>query len=184
MSVNRATLQGAFDLVELFQREGVPAIIAGGAARDIFFGVQPKDIDVIVCGISMETASEILAKSKLETVPFWIYNGAASDRLVGGFKLVGADIDVCLYDCTCVTEAVDSFDFNLNQFVISGIHHGIDGAHVRFVGDIHWSQLVAVRKDFSQARHDKMQVKWLDLSWRRVTGETVEVPVGGLDGPF
>ena len=43
MSVNRATMQGAFDLCELFQKEGVPSIIAGGAARDIYFGVTPKD---------------------------------------------------------------------------------------------------------------------------------------------
>ncbi|WP_426101452.1 hypothetical protein [Pseudomonas sp. PSPC3-3] len=184
MSVNRATMQGAFDLCELFQMGGVPSIIAGGAARDIYFGVTPKDIDVIICGISMETASEILAWAGIASTPFHIYNGAASDRLVGGFKLVGTDIDVCLYDCTDVSEAIDAFDFNLNQFVISGIHHGIDGAHVRFVGDIHWSTLAAVRKDFTPARHDKMQDKWRDLSWRRATGETVEVPVGGPDGSF
>ncbi|MBM1189365.1 hypothetical protein [Pseudomonas weihenstephanensis] len=184
MSVNRATMQGAFDIVEMFQKEGVPAIIAGGAARDIYFGVRPKDIDVIIAGISMATAAEILEKVGIVSVGFHIYNGAATDRLLGGYKLVGTDIDICVYDCDDVMDAVDSFDFNLNQFIISGIHHGIDGAHVRFVGARHWSTLVPVRKDYTKERHDKMQVKWLDLSYRRATGEAVEVPVGGPDGAF
>lgn len=184
MAVTRATMQGAFDIVELFQKEGVPAIIAGGAARDIFFGVRPKDIDVIIAGVSMATTAEILAKAGLDSVGFHVYNGAKADRLVGGFKLVGTDIDICVYECDDVMEAVDSFDFNLNQFVISGIHHGIDAAHVRFVGARHWSTLVPVRRDYTKDRHDKMQVKWLDLSWRRATGEPLEVPVGGPDGSF
>ncbi|KPA96916.1 hypothetical protein [Pseudomonas asplenii] len=184
MSVTRATVQGAFDIVELFQKEGVPAIIAGGAARDIFFGVRPKDIDVIVADISMAKAAEILERAGISSVSFHIYNGAATDRLLGGYKLVGTNIDICVYDCDDVSEAVGAFDFNLNQFVISGIHHGIDGAHVRFVGDRHWSTLVPVRKDYTKERHDKMQVKWLDLTYRRATGESVEVPVGGPDGAF
>jgi hypothetical protein len=184
MSVTRATMQGAFDIVELFQKEGVPSIIAGGCARDIYFGVKPKDIDVIVAGISMEKASEILAEAGIVSVGFHIYNGAASDRLLGGYKLVGTDVDVCVYECDSVSEAVNAFDFNLNQFVISGVQHGIDGAHVRFVGSKHWSKLEPVRKDYTKDRHDKMQVKWLDLVWRRATGEAIEVPVGGPDGSF
>ncbi|KMT52115.1 hypothetical protein [Pseudomonas fildesensis] len=184
MSVNRATMQGAFDLCELFQKEGVPSIIAGGAARDIYFGVTPKDIDVIICCDDKLYASSILEKAGIAHSVIHFYNESSSDRIIGVFKIAGTNIDVCLYDCTDVSEAVDAFDFNLNQFVISGIHHGIDGAHVRFVGQTHWSTLAAVRKDYSLKRLEKMQAKFLDLRDRRATGETVEVPVGGVNGPF
>ena len=184
--INRASLQAAFDLLDLLKAKGLEAIIAGGCARDIFFGVKPKDIDIIVVDTQMDVIEALLAEANVAAVGFHMYRGEeTSDRIVGGFKLAGVDIDVLLYRCTTVSEAIDAFDFNLNQFAIVDTRHGIDGAHVRFVGKHHWGQLVAVREDSSAERRGRMLDKYIDLIPRRATGELInEAPVGGDNGPF
>jgi hypothetical protein len=184
--INRASLQAAFDLLDLLKGKGYQAIIAGGCARDIFFGVKPKDIDIIVVDTTMGDVEITLREANVAAVGFHMYRGeVTSDRIIGGYKLTGCDIDVILYRCTSITEAIDAFDFNLNQFAISGTQHGIDGAHVRFVGKHHWGQLVAVREDTTAARKGRMIEKFADLIPRRATGEIAsEAPVGGFDGAF
>lgn len=185
MSVNRAMLQGAFDIVELLHKEGVPAIIAGGAARDIFFGVAPKDVDIICAGVDHYRITDILLKANLNFKQFPKYHtGSDSDRLAGVWKVEESNIDIILYDTECVSEAIGKFDYNLNQFAVVGVHRGIDGAYVRFMGDQHWSQLVRLRDDARGPRAAKMEDKWFDLAWRRATGESSEAPVGGPDGLY
>lgn len=164
---NRSTLQGAVDLMEFLQAAGVRCVIAGGAPRDLFFGVTPKDVDIVVAGSDMETVSKLLSKAGADFIPFHLYHdGLTSDRISGGFKLVGGDIDVVVYDVLNTSEAIEAFDFNLNQFVLSETQRGLDEAVIRFIGEDHWTNLVPVRKDFSEARHGRMQEKWLDLVWR------------------
>lgn len=184
--INRASLQAAFDLLEHLQSKGVQCIIAGGCARDIFFGVKPKDIDIIVTGQGPRAVEAILERANLQTRFIPLYNGSGSDRIKGCFKLSSVNIDVVLYECSDVSEAIEAFDFNLNQFAILGTQHGIDGAYVRFLGDAHWGKLVPVRQDCTAERHQKMLGKYLDLVPRRATAEVLpnEVPVGGDDGPF
>lgn len=183
--INRASLQAAFDLVEHLQGQGHECIIAGGCARDIFFGVRPKDIDIIVVGTTMANLRATLEKANLSFREFYLYNDGPSDRIIGGFKLNQVPIDVILYHGSCVTHAIDAFDFNLNQFAITGIRHGIEGATVRFVGTEHWGRLVPVRSDCTEERRAKIIEKYLDLVPRRATGEIpMEVSVGGDHGPF
>lgn len=184
--INRASLQAAFDLLDLLKSKGYEAIIAGGCARDIFFGVKPKDIDIILVNTDMGEVEETLREANVAAVGFHMYRGeVTSDRIMGGFKLVGVDIDVVIYRCYSISEAIEAFDFNLNQFAIVDTRHGIDGAYVRFVGQHHWGQLVAVREDTTADRRGRMIDKYIDLVPRRATGELVnEAPVGGSDGLF
>lgn len=184
--ITRASLQASFDLLEHLQSKGIQCIIAGGCARDIFFGVKPKDIDIIVVNASIAEIDRIMAEANLPSRMFTFYEGSASDRIMACWKLSSVDIDVVLYDCTTVTQAIDCLDFNLNQFAIVGTRHGIDGATVRFLGEEHWGKLRPVRQDFTEARHQKMLLKYLDLVPRRATGEVLpsEVSVGGVNGPF
>lgn len=184
--INRATLQGAFDLVDYIKSRGIDAIIAGGCARDIFFGVKPKDIDIIVAGCTMDEMEYYLGEANVAAVGFHMYRGeCTSDRIIGGFKLVDSDIDVVLYRAETVSEAIDAFDFNLNQFAIMETWRGVDFAYVRFVGQHHWGQLVAVREDTTAERRGRMWDKYIDLIPRRATGELhFEAPVGGVDGPY
>lgn len=170
--MNRTLLQGGFDLVEHLIDQGVGAIIAGGCARDLFFGVEPKDIDIICAGVDPETVSKALDAGGFNYLQFPKYHtGSDSDRLQGVWKLEGSNIDVILYETESVSEAIEKFDYNLNQFCIAGIQRGIEGAYVRFVGVEHWSKLVLLREDARGTRAAKMEQKWLDLVWRRATGE-------------
>lgn len=184
--ITRASLQAAFDLLDFLKSKGFEAIIAGGCARDIFFGVKPKDIDIIVVNTDMAEVEEALREANLAAVGFHMYRGeVTSDRIMGGFKLVGADIDVVLYRCYSVSEAINAFDFNINQFALVDTRFGIDGASVRFVGEHHWGQLVAVRDDSSASRKGRMLDKYIDLIPRRATGElTNSAPVGGAHGIY
>lgn len=184
--INRASLQAAFDLLDLLKAKGFKAIIAGGAARDIFFGVKPKDIDIIVVDTTMDAVENTLREATVAAVGFHMYRGeVTSDRIIGGYKIAGVDIDIVLYRCESVAEAIDAFDFNLNQFAIVDTRHGVDGAFVRFVGKHHWGQLVAVREDTTASRKGRMIDKYIDLIPRRATGELIsEAPVGGADGLF
>lgn len=175
--MNRSTLQGGLDLVEHLIDHGIGAIIAGGCARDLFFGVAPKDIDIICAGCTPDDIDRALAATPYTVEKFPKYHtGSDSDRLQGVWKLEGVNIDVILYETDTVSEAIDKFDYNLNQFAVIGIQHGIEGAYVRFVGEHHWSKLVRLRDDARGPRAAKMEQKWLDLTWRRATGENqVEV---------
>lgn len=162
--MNRSLLQGGFDLCEFLMERGIGAIIAGGCARDCFFGVEPKDIDIICAGSTPETVSRALDEGGYSYEKFPKYHtGSDSDRLQGVWKIEGSNIDVILYETDCVFEAIQKFDYNLNQFCIVGIQRGIEGAKIRFVGEHHWSNLVRLREDARGSRAEKMEAKWLDL---------------------
>ena len=162
--MNRSLLQGGFDLCEHLMGLGIGAIIAGGCARDLFFGVEPKDIDIICAGSDPETVSRALDEGGYSYEKFPKYHtGSDSDRLQGVWKIEGSNIDVILYETECVYEAIGKFDYNLNQFAIVGIQRGIDEATIRYFGDVYWSKLVRLREDARGSRAEKMEVKWLDL---------------------
>ncbi|QNJ57508.1 tRNA nucleotidyltransferase [Pseudomonas phage PlaquesPlease] len=165
--MNRSLLQGGFDLCEHLIGHGIGAIIAGGCARDLFFGVVPKDIDIICAGSDPETVSRALDEGGFtyHKLPKY-HTGSDSDRLQGVWKIEGSDIDVILYETECVSEAIQKFDYNLNQFAITGIQRGIEGATIRFMGAHCWGNLVRLREDARGDRAEKMEAKWLDLSWR------------------
>lgn len=179
--MNRSTLQGAIDILDALQAQGIRCVIAGGCCRDLFFGVEPKDIDIVVVGASMIEIREFLAEANLPAEAFHMYNNAASDRIIGGFKLYGANIDIVVYDCLCPSEAIAAFDFNLNQFCLMDTRYGIEGAYVRFVGDQHWGSLQVVRGDHKPERQDRMERKWVELvlNGTRSTSE-VEVKVADV----
>lgn len=162
--MNRSLLQGGFDLCEHLIDNGIGAIIAGGCARDLFFSVEPKDIDIICAGTDPETVSKALDAGGYIYHKFPKYHtGSDSDRLQGVWKIEGSEIDVILYEVDCVSEAIQKFDYNLNQFAISGIQRGIEGATIRFMGAQHWTNLVQLREDARGSRQEKMEAKWLDL---------------------
>lgn len=162
--MNRSLLQGGFDLVDHLIGHGIGAIIAGGCARDLFFGVVPKDIDIICAGTDPETVSRALDAGGYIYEKFPKYHtGSDSDRLQGVWKLESCGIDVILYETECVSEAIEKFDYNLNQFAIVGAQRGIDGATIRFMGEHYWGKLVRLREDARGSRAEKMEAKWLDL---------------------
>lgn len=175
MSVTRYEIENAFELAQRLRDEGFSVIIAGGFARDIYFGVEPKDIDIVVAagsihddvGEAHRIVGEFLEYANVQHLGFRKYAENASDRLVGGFKCVG-NVDVVLYNTKVAFEAVDAFDFNLNQFIITG--RTFETAYATFEGTDGYHDLVPVRDDYSPARFAKMREKFVDLTWRYPEG--------------
>lgn len=176
MSVTRFEVEQALNLAESLRDEGFSVIIAGGFARDVYFGVNPKDIDIVVAAGSIHDdpaeahmmLDDILTKLGVVHLGFRMYSESACERLVGGFKCLG-NVDVVLYDTKLALEAVDAFDFNLNQFVLTG--RTFETAYVTYEGKSSWMHLDPVRKDYTHERFSKMQEKYFDLVCRHPLGD-------------
>lgn len=178
MSITRDEVIAALDVAQKLRGLGYSVMIAGGFCRDVYFGEMPKDLDIVVAagpGTSAthsdihETLAGALSDIEVVHLGFRMYTESASDRLIGGFKCAG-NLDVVLYDVRTAPEAVEAFDFNLNQFVL--MHDDdFDSAYVVYAGDTSWHELVEVRSDFSEARKGKMKEKFLNLTWRFPEGE-------------
>ncbi|WYW00655.1 nucleotidyltransferase [Pseudomonas phage vB_PpuP-Vasula] len=176
MSVTRFQVEQAMTLAEQLRDHGFSVSIAGGFARDVYFGAEPKDIDIIVAAGSIHDdvseahaiLGEILKDLGVQHLGFRMYTESVSDRLVGGFKCVG-NVDVVLYDVPLALEAVQAFDFNLNQFVLTG--RTFESAYVSYEGNESYHDLVPVREDFTPERFAKMRTKFIDLTCRYPEGQ-------------
>ncbi len=150
-------------LLEALRAAGYQAGVCGGYARDTFFGVEPKDMDIVVCvGELADDDAVSIANSKVETILFnacyehklyvsrqcfGMYNDHASDRACGVIKYPDDGIDVILYrDCDTMEDVIDAFDFNLNQFGL------LDNGECAYYGESDLRELKAVRGDASLDR--------------------------------
>jgi len=175
MSVTRFQVETALNLAEELRDQGFSVVIAGGFARDVYFGVEPKDIDIVVAAGSIHDdvaeahliLGEQLKALGVQHLGFRMYSESVSDRLVGGFKCVG-NVDVVLYDTKLALEAIQAFDFNLNQFVLTG--RTFESAYVSFEGTESFHELVPVREDYTPERFAKMREKFIDLTCRYPEG--------------
>ena len=147
--------------------------IAGGYARDMFYGVMPKDIDVIVVGHmdptrlmdAMKEHGYILDGSS-------VASGEESTwKYVWQFSCPGKlDVDVLVSYEASVLQAIDTFDCNLNQFILwNGEPSYLGGGNsvLRFTG----------RRQVGDDRRAYIEQKARDLGWVvPVTTETALPP--------
>lgn len=164
--VNENDMKRVRRLLALLRAEGIDCIIAGGFARDTFFEATPKDIDIICAGVPHEVIATLFEETATQTRSYPKYNGPESDRLAGVWKILDTNIDVILYEVPTALEAVDKFDYNLNQFV-----YDEDTEECRYVGHNHWSRLDRLRDDARGSREEKMQQKFKDLVWPIITAD-------------
>lgn len=164
--VNENDMKRVRRLLALLRAEGIDCIIAGGFARDTFFEATPKDIDIICAGVPHEVIATLFEETATQTRSYPKYNGPESDRLAGVWKILDTNIDVILYEVPTALEAVDKFDYNLNQFVFDE-----DTEECRYVGHNHWSRLDRLRDDARGSREEKMQQKFKDLVWPIITAD-------------
>ena len=136
-------------------------IIAGGFARDINHGKQPRDLDIIAVGATVEELDKILD-------PYLDLNKVAPDlnyetcgRIIEVWALKG-NIDVILYDASTLREAIAMFDYNINQYVCVG-------SQIEYWGE-NEGTLVRLREDLHPERIDKMEKIAKSLNWA-VTGK-------------
>lgn len=160
-------------IMEAFSEAGLSAGIVGGYARDTFFGVAPKDLDICVA-VNSVTDDEVEALLDRVQQVLWsntrfagfdpdytvcgMYNDHASDRACGVLQFKDYGIDVIFYrDCSNVQEIIDAFDFNINQFALNGFLQPI------YLGSTDLRQLIAVRNDASVERCVKVMGKHSNL---------------------
>lgn len=163
----RINTELAHVLLEALRAAGYQAGVCGGYARDTFFGVEPKDMDIVVCvgnpadedaisrvnNIIENLLFEACYKNKLYVARqcFGMYNDHASDRACGVIKYPDDGIDVILYrECATMEDVIDAFDFNLNQFGL------LDNGECSYYGDSDLRELKAVRGDASLERGIKV----------------------------
>ena len=159
-------LKVALQVLAGIQAFAPTAIIAGGCARDIAHGVEPKDFDVIVpLGTPISPLKEHLKVLADEgSYRAFVFGDVSTgkpydevDRVILCLKatIKGVDFDVLLYNVTeDALKAVDYFDANLSQYVLTK-----DGTP-RFAGQVHPNErLVWVRGDANQKRMDYIRDK-------------------------
>lgn len=148
-------------------------IFAGGGARDTHHGIVPKDYDVVFpCTTStqqlLQIAENLKAQfgspldAKTQSFPFMKSNGETVtdlDRVLTCVKVQinGISFDFLRYNVETALEAVDHFDFNLNQFRM------FEDGRTEFVGDQTQHPqygLKAIRGDHSAKREEYIRLKW------------------------
>lgn len=167
----------AIDVVELIKTtcsdvtSGV--VIVGGYARDMYFGITPKDIDVCVVPVGHHKEFLHKAKSVLSQflVNFEVFAGYAStnnqqfdEMLFCVLRAYAEDmqVDFLISKLPSVQAYVDAFDYNLNQYVAVGfgnklipLYAGEDDNDITVC-----RELINLRTDTVPERKAKMQAKW------------------------
>ena len=131
---------------DLWEKYGINCIIAGGAARDIYHKRTPKDYDVIFTKeMTIDKIKEHLEGLGVDYLILDTFNFhskqkhfvpseelqvsvcSSDDRIMYGVKIKlfvsqgdysGPEVDLLVYNCDSLGEAVSMFDYNINQFVI------------------------------------------------------------------
>lgn len=165
--LTRERILVALEVQALLKRHtDIKPVIAGGFARDVYYGMLPKDCDIIFPKtVSYQALSGFFASLGISSRTIVMYReGETIDRIktVNKMSYKGLDFDIIVYDIEEDEEVTDYFDFNFNQFVLTG-HTAV------FKGDPkHWNtfyggikQLVQIRDDASLKRKEYVKAKWL-----------------------
>ena len=130
-------LEKAQALIDYLKIHDLNVVLAGGACRDTFHGLRPKDWDFFVLGENGPRE----VRNKLRAAGLnWHYcsqYGEARDNpeYKGVFKAkIGADVDFILWEnpANNVQEVVDNFDLTLNQYWMEDgeIRHRDNAPHI------------------------------------------------------
>ena len=161
------------DLLRFLDRLDLSYVIAGGYPRDLYFGIEPKDMDIAVFNHTQEAVDrlrEFLLKHKMEGVEHT--NGASMANEDIRIDLVISTNDDYAYDFifwgkqyTTWQDVIAQFDVNLNQFIL---RLGSDYVEPIYCGT-DFGNLVEIRGDIPTTATDhrryKMQQKALSLGW-------------------
>lgn len=119
-------------VLKLIAEHTFSCVVAGGYARDKFFGVEPKDIDVCVYNFHQGDEAELMLLNMLwkKLLPHGVRN--LSDchdaeetyddtdcRVAWVWNIPNLDMDLIFYkDCGNFSDVLNKFDCNLNQFYL------------------------------------------------------------------
>lgn len=152
-------------------------VIAGGYARDKYYGLLPKDCDICVFNFHPEDAAEVALleqfvhhmKHFTDVETYGEYDGC-DGRLGDVIKLPEWNIDIIFYkEAKCASDVLERFDCNLNQaFILSSIPAFTDPwcSYSPELNNISWlsgmqpEYLQFLTEDLSLARIEHMFLKW------------------------
>lgn len=161
----RSVVSVALEVQAMIKRHtGIKPVLAGGCARDVFYGYVPKDFDLILPeNVNYQDISGFFASIGKAPRLISMYNGNSSDRIktVQKFNYQDIEFDLIVYAVQEDGEMCDYFDFNFNQFELQG-HTAI------FKGDkSYWNkteggvrELISIRGDHSEKREAYIKDKW------------------------
>lgn len=183
MSQSQVMLEVAQKFIDTFwEQTGETLMICGGFARDMYYGLEPKDIDLIVldnhhvdnvCKFERDLfkAARML-DSKSTVVDITADDVECDDSYadsieritsVWSVEIKGVKIDIILnspnLEIKCQEDAVSHFDANINQF-------GIDECgNALFMGEYHPDKFgMLVFKPLSDTRNDRLNAKWDEIT--------------------
>lgn len=122
----------AVELCRKLQEMELHFVVAGGAARDIALGIEPKDFDIVVFGMGGDTDDIVDVMYRVDIMACNVshdlelaydfmpsYHDAAEggdfgSRLYGVIKC--GPVDIIFSKCGSWSQVLAEFDFNLNQF--------------------------------------------------------------------
>ena len=98
----------------------VPYEIAGGYARDTFFGIEPKDVDVF---IPDKYRAQVLIDVINSGATFkdhnkWYQNDTKNSDHITSVINVGKIDYIFVPPTVAIEDVTDHFDFNINQFML------------------------------------------------------------------
>ncbi|CAK25950.1 hypothetical protein [Pseudomonas phage LKD16] len=134
------------------------AALVGGAARDLYQQVMPRDIDLGFWSISDDRFLKVAGELEGRLGATWCeecdsYGDADTpfDRVVKlkGCKLLdNQDVDLLLYNCQTMGQVLDTFDYTLNQIGLAYVWSDPDDAPrltARIHKDVEWGVNRAIR---------------------------------------
>ena len=144
-------------LEELLKELGISYAIAGGYARDTYYGVVPKDKDIIIVSLEDEQleALEDFLNPLLDIEK--LAEDYDNSRIIKIWQLKG-DIDVIYNSANTLEEAIDTFDYNINQYVM------VEDRAV-FLGS-NEGTLVQLNPKVTEHRKEYMITKAKELEWK------------------
>lgn len=173
------------DITYILDYLDVPSICIGGAARDLYYGKEPKDIDVIVLQSPAfpkadhdpyVIADQLTSKYGVPCEVFYSYNGL--DRALEWVikcKVRGIDVDIikyvntptdeqdamslmeCSLNAICVNPPVNG---GLQEFILHSLHPALNDGRVTWL-DHRGLDLDKVRLEYLSSKYPELE--WPDL---------------------
>lgn len=142
--------------------------IVGGYARDKYYGLSPKDMDICLVPTSRHvigTILSLLTQRGLHYEYFECYDSTShqqfKEMLYGVVRVYCDDmqVDLLVSKLDSVQEYIAAFDYNLNQYKLTSagvpVYSGLPDLNPEKC-----LQLVNLRRDTIDARKVKMRKKW------------------------
>lgn len=156
-------------VLKALNENNINYIIAGGYQRDIFFGRQPKDIDIFIYGdVDTNEVIKLISDYKKFNLALQEINESYNGDEFTALRLLGDQVDlnvIVVHIAQTATDVLNWFDFNLNQFILEVTQTNVTRSMcAKFVGD-NFGELVNIKGQVN--RVEKMRAIATQVGWKQ-----------------